>query len=98
MLTKPDIKAVLEAHGATRVPDATGWASMRCPYHKDRDASASINATLGKFRCHGCGVHGDAFDLIQHHDQVDFKGARTIATNFGTRTVVQAKRTYGRNR
>lgn len=99
MITKPDIRAVLEAHGATRVPVTNGWASMRCPYHKDRDASASVNATLSKFRCHGCGVHGDALDLIQHHEGVDFKQAVTIADSFGTRTVITpTRRTYGRNR
>ena len=42
-----------------------GWRKMRCPWHEDRNASAAVNFSLNRFKCHGCGVGGDTYDLIQ---------------------------------
>jgi DNA primase len=73
---RPDIVGVLKAHGAKTVPTRSrGWAAMKCPYHDDSDASASVNVTEGRFRCHACGVAGDAWDLICEHDRVTLKAA-----------------------
>ena len=72
--TRPSIKAVLEAHGAV-VRERSGWQPIKCPYHPDTTASASVNVSKGAFHCHACGVKGDAYSLIQFHDGCDFKAA-----------------------
>ena len=73
---RPDIRDVLLQHGAKTVPTRPrGWSAMRCPYHGDTDASASVNIAEGRFRCHACGVAGDAWDLICEHDRVTLKEA-----------------------
>lgn len=57
---------------------------MRCPFHCDRAASGSYNTSLERFRCHGCDIHGDGYDLIQAVERCDFRTAleraRTLAT------------------
>lgn len=61
------IDALLEHLGAV-VPVSfigVGWRAMRCPFHDDDQASASINIQLGKFRCHACDVGGDVVDLVR---------------------------------
>lgn len=45
-----------------------GWATARCPFHDDRQASLSVNLAHGGWRCHaGCGG-GDllAFHMRRH--------------------------------
>lgn len=78
--TRPDIAAVLEAHGAT-VPRRSGWVPIKCPYHDDRNASASVHLDKQAFKCHSCDVKGDSYSLIQHHEGCDFKQALTIGDN-----------------
>ena len=39
---------------------------MRCTFHDDKNASAAVNYDENRFKCHGCGVAGDTYDLIQH--------------------------------
>ena len=70
------IAAVLEFYGAdlTRVA-ATGWRSLKCPFHSDQHASARVNLELGAFKCHGCEAYGDAISLIEHTEGLDFRGA-----------------------
>lgn len=40
------------------------WYSVRCPFHRDKRASASFNASLQRFKCHACEVSGDIIDLV----------------------------------
>lgn len=75
--SRPSIKAVLEAHGAT-IKDRHGWQAIKCPYHDDRTASASVSVSKGAFHCHACGVKGDAYSLIQAYEKCDFKRAVEI--------------------
>lgn len=56
--------------------NATGWRSVRCPFHDDTHASFSINADSGGFVCHACGVKGG--DVLAFHRQrygLDFVSA-----------------------
>ncbi|MDA3914762.1 CHC2 zinc finger domain-containing protein [Oleiagrimonas sp.] len=48
-------------------PNAEGWAPCRCPFHTDRNASASANLHTGGFRCHGCDAKGD---LVAFHQRI----------------------------
>lgn len=59
------IATFLEHAGASTVPRRSGWASMRCPFHEDRNASGQVNAETGYFVCFACEVRGDVIDLAQ---------------------------------
>lgn len=83
-MDKPDIEAVLTHYGAERVPQArgSGWRPMRCPFHEDGHASASVNAEA--FYCHTCGVKGDSLAIIQQQEQITFLEAITFARTIDT--------------
>jgi hypothetical protein len=36
-----------------------------CPFHADRNPSLSVVPGTGRWKCFGCGVHGDAIDLVR---------------------------------
>ncbi len=73
-------------------PDRTGkWC---CPFHDDR--SPSLNTFSGRdgkprFKCFGCGTHGDAVDWVRIRESVDFQtacerlGISKPATNGGAK-------------
>lgn len=61
----------------------SGWTPTMCPFHDDRNPSASVNVEKGRFNCHGCGVSGDIFDIVQTTEGLDFKEAgKWIAETF----------------
>jgi CHC2 zinc finger len=44
----------------------------RCPFHRDRHPSLSINCELAVFFCHACGAKGDVVTfecLVSHCDR-----------------------------
>lgn len=50
------------------------WEAVNCPFHDDRNASASMNCQLGLFKCHACdapcpdtGKAGDIIDVAKYH-------------------------------
>ena len=61
---KHNIADYLRYIGATVPPEGNGWRKIKCPFHEDGHASAGINFDEGRFKCHGCGVGGDVYDLI----------------------------------
>lgn len=65
---KPPIKEVLEHYGADYVPDDDRWRPMKCPFHEDRSASASVYTGKQLFRCHACDIGGDSFDVIERQE------------------------------
>ncbi len=72
----PDPAGYYTAHveGLSK-PNADGWASCRCPFHADRNASASANLRTGGFRCHGCDAKGDLVAFHQRITGSNFKEA-----------------------
>jgi DNA primase len=74
---KPRILDVLKHYGAEL--DGQGfsqdWQWLHCPFHDDKRPSASVNVKLGRFNCHVCGISGDAIDLVQEMEHLDFKEA-----------------------
>lgn len=58
------LRTVIEELGV-QVRDRSGWQSIKCidPRHHDRHASASINLTIGRYKCHACGLSGDGYDM-----------------------------------
>ena len=72
----PDPANYYAAHlEGLRKPNASGWARCGCPFHEDRNASASANLHRGAFRCHGCGVKGDMIAFHQRITGRNFKEA-----------------------
>ncbi len=43
----------------------SAWQAVKCPFHDDRHASASVNLQKQFFRCHGCEVYGDALRIVE---------------------------------
>src|SRR6185369_9952005 len=60
--------------------EGRGWTSVRCPFHPDSDASASINTTLQVFNCHAddCPT-GTATQIIMQWEQVSYAEAKQRA-------------------
>ena len=85
-MTDLTIATVLEHYGAdlSRV-QSTGWRPVKCPFHDDRIASASVNNDIGVFVCHACNVSGGPLKLIRLMENLDARGAREFAERqFGT--------------
>lgn len=63
------IVPVLAYYGAD-LDDGYGdrWVPVKCPFHDDRSASASVNVEKGAFTCHACEMRGDAAKLVQLHE------------------------------
>lgn len=59
-----------------RVTYKGGWSHMRCPFHPDRNPSASINHEANRFHCFTCGIqYEDGIGLIQHVEGADYASA-----------------------
>lgn len=39
-----------------------------CPFHSEKTPSFTVNESLQRFRCFGCGASGDVLDFIQKYD------------------------------
>lgn len=73
---KPSIKELLEHYDAEHVIDRGSWAPVKCPFHEDRSASASVNTGLNTFKCHTCDFGGDSFALVMWREGItDFGSA-----------------------
>src|ERR1044071_5896626 len=43
-----------------------------CPFHTEKTPSFSVNPSMNRFICFGCGKKGDVFDFIQEIEQLTF--------------------------
>jgi DNA primase len=50
------------------------WTGL-CPFHDERTPSFSVNAEHKRYYCFGCSASGDAIDLVQELEALDFVGA-----------------------
>lgn len=76
---KPDISVILEYYGARKLPMRHGWASMKCPFHDDSHASASVSQDENAFCCFACQMKGDAYAIIMKKEGANFHEAINIA-------------------
>lgn len=78
-----DMVEVVSAH--TDLKRAGGGRYMGlCPFHEERSASFSVNATDKLFHCFGCGVGGDIFEFVMSIESVDFPTAlESLADRYG---------------
>lgn len=62
------VKAILPRLSGVRGPGSTANYEARCPFHDDREASFSIHARSGLWKCHAascCGRKGNAHQLAR---------------------------------
>jgi DNA primase len=99
MTDKHSIEDYLNHIGAKVPARGYGWRKMRCPFHDDSTASSAVNFDINGFKCHGCGVSGDTYDLIRLQrggtlsEAIEF--AQTISTT-GDTTVRSTHRSSNR--
>lgn len=73
------IKPVLEHYGGRIPRNIDGWQKMKCPFHDDSHASAGVSVKEGIFVCHGCGMKGNAINLVMKEEGKPFREAVKIA-------------------
>lgn len=74
-----DIAPILEYYGADlgRV-NRSSWSKIRCPFHDDTNASASVNLSLNRFSCHAFCLDRqteDSLGLIRFVEQCSYQDA-----------------------
>lgn len=74
------IGPILVHYGGEPPMEDRGWHSYRCPFHGDRDASASVNTIEQAFRCHACDVKGFATNIVMTEEGVGYSRAVEICT------------------
>ena len=91
------IAAYLEYLGASVPVIGHGWRKIKCPFHDDGHASAGINFEEQRFKCHGCGVGGDVYDLIMYKEGGNYREAVQFAEAISPagNTRVHKKHTHG---
>lgn len=57
----------------------SGRTKILCPFHSERNPSATIDWDKQRFRCFACGVAGDAVDLWQTEGGLTRAAARDRA-------------------
>ena len=75
----PPIAAIIEHYGGRLKRDYGSWQKIKCPFHSDNHASAGVSVADNIFVCHGCGVKGNAFNVIKLHEGVKYGEAIKIA-------------------
>ncbi len=75
----PPIAAIIEHYGGRLRRDYGSWQKIKCPFHSDSHASAGVSVTDNIFVCHGCGIKGNAFNVIKLHEGVKYGEAIKIA-------------------
>jgi DNA primase len=75
----PPIAAIIEHYGGRVRQSYNSWQKIKCPFHDDSHASAGISIADNIFVCHGCGVKGNAFNVIKIHEGVKYGEAIKIA-------------------
>ncbi|OEV28671.1 hypothetical protein AN220_00585 [Streptomyces nanshensis] len=73
------IGPILEYYGVD-VPELRPggrWKSVKCVFHDDSNASASVSYT--GYKCHSCPAHGSAVTLIAWKESIDYSSAERRA-------------------
>jgi len=75
------IVAYLESLGVQVKYAKGGWQPVKCPYHGDRTASASVNTTTDRFHCFACDISEDLVGLIRKDTGMGYVEAKQEAEN-----------------
>lgn len=66
--------------------DETGEIPVRCPFHDDSSASASLNLQRGKFNCHAAGCEKAFSNLPALLEALGHEDSEDVEEDFGTPT------------
>jgi DNA primase len=73
-----DIAPLLDKYEIQYNPERGGNQQVRCAFHEDGTASASVNLDEGLYNCFTCGIGGDAIELIKIVEGASFGDAKRI--------------------
>lgn len=62
----------MEHYGICDLPEEDRWIKVKCPFHGDSHASATVNPVKNGFKCFACGIQGDTYNIIMQHEGVEF--------------------------
>lgn len=97
-MDKHSIAAIIEHYGGKTVQDRSGWQKIKCPFHDDSHASATVNTEYEAFNCFGCGTKGDTYKIIMEQEGVGYHEAYILAerivgeSNYSLPTVNSSRR------
>ena len=70
------LRACLDHLGVDYRPGRSGRQQVKCPggmhVRGDQRPSASVDLIHGSFRCFGCGLSGDGYDILKELEGLDF--------------------------
>ncbi len=67
------------------------WYRMKCPFHKENDASLDVDLYKSGFHCWGCGQTGNHVDLVMKLDRVSEATARNIISRYAGQAIRSGK-------
>jgi DNA primase len=76
----PPLRPILEHFGFKDLPDTEDdrWFSVRCLFHGDSNASASVNFGIGVYKCHSCPVKGNAIGVVKEVMHIERSGSKRL--------------------
>ncbi len=78
-----DIVRIVGEYLKLRKTGAQNYTGL-CPFHKEKTASFSVNATHGYYYCFGCHEKGDVFNFVMKMEGLSFPEAvRAVAAKAG---------------
>ena len=69
--SRTSISQVLREHGVA-LSRAGSELRARCPFHREKSPSFSVNEGKGVYVCFGCGRRGDVVSFVQQYREVSF--------------------------
>ncbi|MFZ1721986.1 MAG: DNA primase, partial [Microgenomates group bacterium] len=48
------------------------YYKANCPFHSERSPSFFVNETIQRYKCYGCGEHGDVFEFLEKYEGLSF--------------------------
>ena len=60
-----DLRALIEDSGVELRPAGSGRLRGLCPLHQEKTPSFFVFQDRGRWRCFGCGEHGDEIDFVR---------------------------------
>ncbi len=82
VLSRADILDVAKAFHLELKRSGANDFKACCPFHQERTPSFHLNTTRQFYHCFGCGVGGDAVNLVKGLARTDFPGAIRWLGNF----------------
>lgn len=91
------IEPVLDHYGVEYDPGKGGNQQVKCPFHDDTHASASVNLDKGLFNCYGCATSGDGIELLMDQEGLEFIAAKRLAEELAGSDSREISRESGRD-